>query len=133
MTDLLALEVAKSGEAAKSGPIGLAVILLLCIACYFLFKSMSKHMRKVREDFPVDESERGDGGQGGSGSGRDGGSPDGGPGGPTDGPGGGEAADADAGGSSGEAGGSRQDTADGGSEPTAGGSGSSPRAPMGTA
>lgn len=46
--------LAKSGEALKAGPIGLAVILLLCIACYFLFKSMSKHMRKVREEFPVD-------------------------------------------------------------------------------
>jgi hypothetical protein len=49
--------LAKSGEAAKSGPIGLAVILLLCIVCYFLFKSMSKHMRKVREDFPAQEPE----------------------------------------------------------------------------
>jgi hypothetical protein len=44
--------LAKSGEALKAGPIGLAVILLLCIACYFLFKSMSKHMRTVREQFP---------------------------------------------------------------------------------
>ncbi len=44
--------LAKSGEAAKSGPIGLAVILILCIGCYFLFKSMSKHLRKVREEFP---------------------------------------------------------------------------------
>jgi hypothetical protein len=44
--------VAKSGEAAKSGPIGLAVILLLCIACYFLFKSLSKHLRTVRERYP---------------------------------------------------------------------------------
>lgn len=50
----LAAELAKSGEAVKAGPIGLAVILILCIACYFLFKSMSKHMRRVREDFPVD-------------------------------------------------------------------------------
>jgi hypothetical protein len=41
--------VAKSGEAAKSGPIGFAVILVLCVVCYFLFKSMSKHLRKVRE------------------------------------------------------------------------------------
>ena len=49
--------MAKSGEAAKSGPIGLAVILLLCIVCYFLFKSMSKHMRKVREDFPVQDAD----------------------------------------------------------------------------
>lgn len=47
-----AIPLAKTGEAAKAGPIGLAVILLLCIACYFLFKSMAKHMRKVRENFP---------------------------------------------------------------------------------
>ena len=48
--------LAATGEAAKSGPIGLAVILVLCVACYFLFKSMSKHMRKVREEFPADEA-----------------------------------------------------------------------------
>lgn len=46
--------LAKSGEAAKSGPIGFAVILVLCVACYFLFKSMSKHLKKVREQFPQD-------------------------------------------------------------------------------
>jgi hypothetical protein len=45
--------LAKSGEAVKSGPIGLAVILILCIACYFLFKSMSKHLKSVREDYPA--------------------------------------------------------------------------------
>jgi hypothetical protein len=44
-----------SGESVKSGPIGFAVILVLCIACYFLFKSMSKHLRKVREEFPGEE------------------------------------------------------------------------------
>ena len=44
--------LAKTGEAAKSGPIGLAVIILLCIACYFLFKSMSKHLRRVRDNYP---------------------------------------------------------------------------------
>lgn len=42
-----------AGEASKSGPWGLAIILLLCLACYFLFKSMSRHMRKVREQFPT--------------------------------------------------------------------------------
>jgi hypothetical protein len=47
--------LAKSGEAAKSGPIGLAVILILCILCYFLFKSMSKHLRTVRERFPTEQ------------------------------------------------------------------------------
>lgn len=45
---------AKTGEAAKAGPIGLAVIVLLCVACYFLFKSMSKHLRNVRDNFPGD-------------------------------------------------------------------------------
>ena len=49
----VALILARSGEGWKSGPIGLAVILALCVASYFLFKSMSKHLRKVREEFPV--------------------------------------------------------------------------------
>ena len=48
------LSRAKTGEGVKSGPIGLAVILVLCVAAYFLFKSMSKHLKKVREEFPVD-------------------------------------------------------------------------------
>jgi hypothetical protein len=51
----VALILARSGEGWKSGPIGLAVILALCVASYFLFKSMSKHLRKVREEFPVGE------------------------------------------------------------------------------
>lgn len=41
------------GEAKKAGPIALAVILVLCVACYFLFRSMTRHLRKVREEFPV--------------------------------------------------------------------------------
>jgi hypothetical protein len=49
---------AKSGEAVKSGPWGLAIILVLCVACYFLFKSMSKHLRRVREQFPTQEPQR---------------------------------------------------------------------------
>jgi hypothetical protein len=49
---------AKSGEAVKSGPWGLAIILLLCVACYFLFKSMSKHLRRVREQFPREQPPR---------------------------------------------------------------------------
>jgi hypothetical protein len=58
MSGVLAADVlAKSGEAVKSGPIGLAIILILCIACYFLFKSMSKHLKTVREDFPKGESD----------------------------------------------------------------------------
>ncbi len=42
-----------SGEAAKAGPIAVLVIILLCIACYFLFRSMSRHLRTVREQFPT--------------------------------------------------------------------------------
>jgi hypothetical protein len=56
MITTLAVELAAkgpTGEAAKSGPWGLAIILILCAVCYFLFKSMSKHMRKVRDEFPV--------------------------------------------------------------------------------
>lgn len=51
---LAAAKVPKSGEGVKSGPIGLAVILVLCVAVYFLMKSMSKHLKRVREDFPTD-------------------------------------------------------------------------------
>jgi hypothetical protein len=61
------LAKAKTGEADKAGPIGLVVILVLCIACYFLFKSMSKHLKKVRDDFPQDAG-TGTGVPGGSGS-----------------------------------------------------------------
>jgi hypothetical protein len=42
------------GESKKAGPIALLVILLLAVACFFLFRSMSKHLRRVREEFPVD-------------------------------------------------------------------------------
>jgi hypothetical protein len=61
MTGALALAGAllADGENKKSGPIGLAVILVLCVACYFLFKSMSKHLRKVREEFPTDAPPQG--------------------------------------------------------------------------
>lgn len=40
-----------TGECLKSGPWGLAIVLLLCVAVYFLFRSMSKHMKKVRQNF----------------------------------------------------------------------------------
>jgi hypothetical protein len=42
------------GESKKAGPIALVVILLLAISCYFLFRSMTKHLRRVRDDFPAD-------------------------------------------------------------------------------
>jgi hypothetical protein len=56
---VLATTLLSGGENKKSGPIGLAVILVLCVACYFLFKSMSKHLRKVREEFPTDAPPQG--------------------------------------------------------------------------
>jgi hypothetical protein len=56
---VLAGALLADGENKKSGPIGLAVILVLCVACYFLFKSMSKHLRKVREEFPIDAPPQG--------------------------------------------------------------------------
>jgi len=49
---LVDVVLADSGESKKSGPIGLAVIIVLCVVCYFLFKSMSKHLKKVREESP---------------------------------------------------------------------------------
>jgi hypothetical protein len=55
--------LAATGEAAKAGPLAIIVIAVLCIACYFLFRSMSRHLRKVREQFPGDQrpEQRGDG------------------------------------------------------------------------
>lgn len=38
-----------NSESAKSGPIGLVVIIVLCVVCYFLFKSLSKHLRRIRD------------------------------------------------------------------------------------
>jgi hypothetical protein len=55
----VATSLLAGGENKKSGPIGLAVILLLCVACYFLFKSMSRHLRRVREEFPTDAPPQG--------------------------------------------------------------------------
>ncbi len=53
-----------TGECDKSGPWGLAIVLLLCILCYFLFKSMSKHLKKVREQYPVTDAPAGQPGAG---------------------------------------------------------------------
>ena len=55
--------LAATGEAAKAGPLAVVVIAVLCLACYLLFRSMSRHLRKVREQFPGDQrpEHRGDG------------------------------------------------------------------------
>lgn len=39
-------------ENKKASALGLAVILALCVACFFLFRSMTKHLKKVRGGFP---------------------------------------------------------------------------------
>lgn len=57
-TALVLLADGSGGESKKAGPIGLVVILLLCFACYFLFRSMSRHLKRVREQFPSDEQPR---------------------------------------------------------------------------
>ena len=48
--------LADSGEAKKAGPLAFAIVLVLFIACYFLFRSMTRHLRKVRTEFPVGAS-----------------------------------------------------------------------------
>lgn len=44
--------VSAAEDSGKAGPLGLLVLILLGLASYFLFRSMSRHLRKVREDFP---------------------------------------------------------------------------------
>lgn len=41
----------------KASPIGLFLVLILCIAVYFLYRSMSRHLRKVPSSFdPLPDS-----------------------------------------------------------------------------
>lgn len=42
-------------ETHKAGPLAIVVIVVLCVACFFLFRSMSKHLRRVRDEFPDDQ------------------------------------------------------------------------------
>jgi hypothetical protein len=44
---------AAADDQQKAAPLGLFVLLLMGVACYFLFKSMSRHLKRVREDFPA--------------------------------------------------------------------------------
>lgn len=39
-----------------AGPLGLLIIVLLVIALVFLIRSMNKHLRRVRDGFPDDET-----------------------------------------------------------------------------
>ncbi len=45
--------LASDVDQQKAAPLGLFVLILLGVACYFLFKSMSGHLRRVRDDFPA--------------------------------------------------------------------------------
>jgi hypothetical protein len=48
------LLLAAGDDQQKAAPLGLFVLLLLGVTCYFLFRSMSRHLKRVREDFPID-------------------------------------------------------------------------------
>lgn len=48
----------KGAEWGKAAPVGLLVILLLCVAVWLLLRSMSKHLRKVREFGEQEQAER---------------------------------------------------------------------------
>lgn len=43
----------RGDEWGKAAPIGLLVIVLLCVAGYFLARSMAKQLKKVPEEFPA--------------------------------------------------------------------------------
>lgn len=45
--------LASDVDQQKAAPLGLFILILLGVACYFLFKSMSGHLRRVRDDFPA--------------------------------------------------------------------------------
>ncbi len=46
----------KGAEWGKAAPVGLLIILLLCVAVFFLLRSMTRNMRKVPASFdPPDD------------------------------------------------------------------------------
>lgn len=59
--------VLAASDTGKGSPIGLFVVLVLVIATYLLYRSMSGHIRRLPERFPgygaADEAARPDGGQ----------------------------------------------------------------------
>jgi hypothetical protein len=53
--------VVLADDAGKGSPIGLLVVLILLIAVYFLYRSMSKHLKRVPPSFdPPESSANGD-------------------------------------------------------------------------
>lgn len=76
MSAVLAGSVVLADEGGKGSPIGLFVILVLCVATYFLMKSMGRHLRKVPPTFEPgagdhsgESGESGEPGQNGTASG----------------------------------------------------------------
>jgi hypothetical protein len=49
-----AAAVLAASPTGKAGPVALFVLILLCVSVYFLMRSMTRHLRKVREGFPGD-------------------------------------------------------------------------------
>lgn len=49
---LPAAAVLAESDTGKGSPIGLFVVLLLIIAVYFLYRSMSGHLRRLPDKFP---------------------------------------------------------------------------------
>lgn len=39
------------GDSGRASPIGLFVILALCVAVYFLWKSLNRHLKRVPDSF----------------------------------------------------------------------------------
>jgi hypothetical protein len=50
----VASQLLAGDDTQKAGPLGLLVLIILGIVCYFLFRSMSSHLRKVNTTFPVE-------------------------------------------------------------------------------
>jgi hypothetical protein len=51
-TALLAASVLADSDKGKGSPIGFFVVLVLVIAVYFLYRSMSRHIKNVPAEFP---------------------------------------------------------------------------------
>ena len=46
--------VLAGGDSGRASPIGLFVILALCVAVYFLWKSLNRHLKRVPDSFGGD-------------------------------------------------------------------------------
>jgi hypothetical protein len=51
------LVVLAADDKGRGSPIGLFVVLVLCIAVYFLWKSMNRHLKRVPPSFDPPPSE----------------------------------------------------------------------------